>query len=220
MAFAHQLRRADLRGHDRRDLGYWRAVGADRFWRAHPGCRRKFPTMPRSHSSNMAAGAHIRASARSGSRPQCRRTGGLTSTDTGSTQTSGAGTGYLTMSRPTGAGSSTIMAVGRSNRDSAGTGCPATNGRPAWVNWRYGDQYAGWAPLPPDELIETSTSSNPLTGCLCRAATSPRRAGALTSCRCIVARSFYERPASSIGLFRCMAGWRLTPASRPHSSRA
>jgi hypothetical protein len=24
---------------------------------------------------------------------------------------------------------------------------------PAWVDWRYGDQYAGWAPEPPDEVI-------------------------------------------------------------------
>jgi hypothetical protein len=26
---------------------------------------------------------------------------------------------------------------------------------PAWVDWRYGDDYSGWAPLPPDELIGT-----------------------------------------------------------------
>jgi len=26
---------------------------------------------------------------------------------------------------------------------------------PAWVNWRYGSDYSGWAPLPPDELIDT-----------------------------------------------------------------
>jgi hypothetical protein len=32
---------------------------------------------------------------------------------------------------------------------------PGDEWAPAWVNWRYGDQYAGWAPLPPDELIET-----------------------------------------------------------------
>jgi hypothetical protein len=24
---------------------------------------------------------------------------------------------------------------------------------PAWVSWRYGDGYAGWAPLPPDSLV-------------------------------------------------------------------
>ena len=24
---------------------------------------------------------------------------------------------------------------------------------PAWVDWRYGDQYAGWAPEPPDEFV-------------------------------------------------------------------
>jgi hypothetical protein len=32
---------------------------------------------------------------------------------------------------------------------------PGDEWAPAWVNWRYGDEYAGWAPLPPDELIET-----------------------------------------------------------------
>jgi hypothetical protein len=26
---------------------------------------------------------------------------------------------------------------------------------PAWLNWRYGDDYVGWAPLPPDELVES-----------------------------------------------------------------
>jgi len=31
---------------------------------------------------------------------------------------------------------------------------PGDEWAPAWVNWRYGDQYVGWAPLPPDELIE------------------------------------------------------------------
>ena len=24
---------------------------------------------------------------------------------------------------------------------------------PAWVDWRYGDQYVGWAPEPPDEFV-------------------------------------------------------------------
>ena len=32
---------------------------------------------------------------------------------------------------------------------------PGEEWAPAWVNWRYGDEYVGWAPLPPDELIET-----------------------------------------------------------------
>jgi hypothetical protein len=32
---------------------------------------------------------------------------------------------------------------------------PGDEWAPAWVNWRFGDEYAGWAPLPPDELIET-----------------------------------------------------------------
>src|SRR5262249_49685060 len=30
---------------------------------------------------------------------------------------------------------------------------PGDEWAPAWVNWRYGDQYVGWAPLPPDELV-------------------------------------------------------------------
>jgi hypothetical protein len=31
---------------------------------------------------------------------------------------------------------------------------PGEEWAPAWVNWRFGDEYVGWAPLPPDELIE------------------------------------------------------------------
>jgi hypothetical protein len=30
---------------------------------------------------------------------------------------------------------------------------PGDEWAPAWVDWRYGDDYVGWAPLPPDELI-------------------------------------------------------------------
>jgi hypothetical protein len=32
---------------------------------------------------------------------------------------------------------------------------PGDEWAPAWVDWRYGEQYSGWAPLPPDELIGT-----------------------------------------------------------------
>ena len=32
---------------------------------------------------------------------------------------------------------------------------PGEEWAPAWVDWRYGDDYSGWAPLPPDELIGT-----------------------------------------------------------------
>ena len=32
---------------------------------------------------------------------------------------------------------------------------PGDEWAPAWVNWRYGDDFVGWAPLPPDELIES-----------------------------------------------------------------
>ncbi|MGC2046785.1 MAG: DUF6600 domain-containing protein, partial [Pseudolabrys sp.] len=31
---------------------------------------------------------------------------------------------------------------------------PGDEWAPAWVDWRYGEEYVGWAPLPPDELIE------------------------------------------------------------------
>ncbi len=30
---------------------------------------------------------------------------------------------------------------------------PGDEWAPAWVDWRYGDDYVGWAPLPPDDLI-------------------------------------------------------------------
>ena len=33
---------------------------------------------------------------------------------------------------------------------------------PAWVSWRYGDNYVGWAPLPPDTLAVVE--SRPITG--------------------------------------------------------
>ena len=32
---------------------------------------------------------------------------------------------------------------------------PGDEWAPAWVNWRYGDEFVGWAPLPPDELVES-----------------------------------------------------------------
>ena len=31
---------------------------------------------------------------------------------------------------------------------------PGDEWAPAWVDWRYGGDYIGWAPLPPDELID------------------------------------------------------------------
>lgn len=30
---------------------------------------------------------------------------------------------------------------------------PGEQWAPAWVDWRYGEDYVGWAPLPPDELL-------------------------------------------------------------------
>jgi hypothetical protein len=32
---------------------------------------------------------------------------------------------------------------------------PGDDWAPAWVDWRYGDDNVGWAPLPPDNLIDT-----------------------------------------------------------------
>jgi hypothetical protein len=31
---------------------------------------------------------------------------------------------------------------------------PGDEWAPAWVDWRYGDDYVGWAPLPPDDLLD------------------------------------------------------------------
>jgi hypothetical protein len=31
---------------------------------------------------------------------------------------------------------------------------------PAWVSWRYGNGYTGWAPLPPDSLVGTDYAAN------------------------------------------------------------
>ena len=32
---------------------------------------------------------------------------------------------------------------------------PGDEWAPAWVIWRHGGQYAGWAPLPPDDMVDT-----------------------------------------------------------------
>ena len=66
---------------------------------------------------------------------------------------------------------------------------PGDEWAPAWVDWRYGDEYVGWAPLPPDELIETY-EANPPTGCSCQRVSSARRACGLTSCRRLGASAF------------------------------
>ena len=31
---------------------------------------------------------------------------------------------------------------------------PGDEWAPAWVDWRYSDEYVGWAPLPPDDLVD------------------------------------------------------------------
>ena len=36
---------------------------------------------------------------------------------------------------------------------------PGYTWAPAWVSWRYGDGYAGWAPLPPDSFVGVDYSS-------------------------------------------------------------
>jgi hypothetical protein len=37
---------------------------------------------------------------------------------------------------------------------------PGYTWAPAWVSWRYGDGYAGWAPLPPDSFVGVDYSSD------------------------------------------------------------
>ncbi|HEX3859735.1 MAG TPA: DUF6600 domain-containing protein, partial [Pseudolabrys sp.] len=31
---------------------------------------------------------------------------------------------------------------------------PGDEWAPAWVDWRYSDDYVGWSPLPPDDLVD------------------------------------------------------------------
>ncbi len=40
------------------------------------------------------------------------------------------------------------------DRDVGWTWIPGQEWGPAWVDWRRGERYAGWSPLPPDEIIE------------------------------------------------------------------
>jgi hypothetical protein len=37
---------------------------------------------------------------------------------------------------------------------------PGYTWAPAWVSWRYGDGYVGWAPLPPDSLVGVDYADN------------------------------------------------------------
>ena len=100
-----------------------------------------------------ALGSAMRAGAKSGCPTIRRPTGVPTATATGSIPRNGAGTGYRTRTKKTGAGSPTTTAAGRMTAGSAGSGFRTTNGAPAWVDWRCGDDYVGWAPLPPDDVI-------------------------------------------------------------------
>ena len=72
---------------------------------------------------------------------------------TGSIPTNGAGTGCPTKPRPIGAGSPITTAVGCIERD-GWFWIPGDEWAPAWVDWRYSNDYVGWAPLPPDDLID------------------------------------------------------------------
>ncbi len=109
--------------------------------------------------------------------------------------------------RTTGAGSSTTMAAGRSTRGFGWFWVPGDEWAPAWVDWRYGDDYVGWAPLPPDDLIDAYESSRTI-GCSCRRATWARRGCAATSCRATGARRRCARRASSTARCTCRArGW-------------
>ena len=51
---------------------------------------------------------------------------------------------------------------------------PGDEWAPAWVDWRYGGDNVGWAPLPPDDLVDAYDAGR-TTGCSCRCAISASR---------------------------------------------
>ena len=91
---------------------------------------------------------------------------------------------------------------------------------PAWLNWRYGDDYVGWAPLPPDELVESYEVQPAFWMFVPGRYMAPPRVRTYIV-PCIGARSFCAQPASSIGPVPSKErGWRLILESRLHSSPA
>ena len=91
----------------------------------------------------------IHASAKSGASRGATRLASM-NTDSGSTPMNGAGIGFPTTSRRTGRW--VVYHYGRWAFE-PGIGCFWVTGdewAPAWVNWRYGDDYFGW-----DQCIST-----------------------------------------------------------------
>ncbi len=60
--------------------------------------------------------------------------------------------GFTWVSDEPWAGPPTIMAAGPILTAWAGFWVPGYRWAPAWVSWRYGNGYCGWAPLPPETL--------------------------------------------------------------------
>ena len=93
---------------------------------------------------------------------------------------------------------------------------PGDEWAPAWVDWRYGGDNIGWAPLPPDDLIDAYDEHAGLLDV--RAAALHRRSGvrAAITCRATAARSCCAIHTSSTGRCTSRAGgygsiraWRL-----------
>ncbi len=53
-----------------------------------------------------------------------------------------------------GLGRPITTAAGRFERGSGWFWVPGDEWAPAWVDWRYGDDYIGWAPLPPEDMVD------------------------------------------------------------------
>ena len=165
-------------------------------------------------------GARIRASATSGCRPGCRRIGGLYAygrwvyTDDW---------GWYWVSDDVEANWGWVVYhYGRwaFERGFGWFWVPGDEWAPAWVNWRYGDDYVGWAPLPPDELVG-AYEVEPAYWAFVPGRYLGRRGCAHTSCRCIGARSFCAQQTSSIAPCPCMArDWRSIREFRRPSSLA
>ena len=170
-----------------------------------------------------AIGCAIRAMARSGRRTACRAIGGLTNMATGSIPTTGAGTGSPTTNEDDWGW--VVYHYGRWAHD-RGLGwfwVPGDEWAPAWVDWRYGGDDIGWAPLPPDDLIDAYDDNADVLDASCRCATSANPRCAAITCRATAARSSCATPASSTGRYTLRAGacgstraWRpaLSPAAR------
>ena len=72
--------------------------------------------------------------------------------------------GVRRLSKPIGAGSSFTTGAGYSSAGPAGSGSRETNGRRLGSIGVTAIEYSGWAPLPPDDLIETYEADPSLLG--------------------------------------------------------